>query len=144
MTSDRLQGWSGSEILTPVGPFLGPLWIPKINPRLILCQKGSHKERGFVDLCGERRFLDFLIDFQSIFGLKIHGKNDAFVDSCACFFQPSDLHETSYFTYREALLHFLCFSIFPKKVVQNRPQNRVQTNDRKNCPPGTRNGAQIH
>ena len=89
--------------------FLAPGRHPKMTQNRAMERKWALQGRVFVDFCRFSRFSRFLARFCIDFGRKIDEKIIVLFEFVCHFLQHGDLHETLFFTIREALFHFLFF-----------------------------------
>ena len=98
------------------------------------------KERCFIGFCA---FLDFLLDFGSIFDEFSMSKLMYVCTSACVFLWTGDPHETLYFTIRNLLFHVLYFSFLSEQMLEIECKTRPRTNQPKKRQTGTQNGTQI-
>ena len=74
---------------------------------------------------------------------KIEGKDDAFFQCSACFFEHGDPHEILYFTIWKLLLRFLSFCFFFKQMLKKTIEKFTCQKNRKMTSRGPQNGPKI-
>ena len=119
---ERILGGSWD---VPGAPW-GPTGIQKSpENRLFVKKKRSRRDffSIFVQVAVFNAFCGILHGVFTKNQRKIDQKNYAFFHSIACLFEHGDPHETSYFTMRKLLFHFLCFCFFLKKTSNKSSQN---------------------
>ena len=67
MAQDGAQEWSPPMSVTPWGTFLGPPVSPKISKNQFFVKKGGPRNACLSIFVANDAFLDFFIDFESIF-----------------------------------------------------------------------------